>query len=92
MRPRHTHALTLIPMTPRRRNVTKLKPKGAPPILGWYVSQLKTIATLPPHLTTDLVAVRNAAIHQNHTPSNEYSWTALDLAKHVLELHDPLPA
>jgi hypothetical protein len=72
--------------------VTKIKENGPfPPTLGWYASKLKTSAKLPPRLSTDLVHLRNSAIHENRTPTLAQSWTALSLARQVLELHDPLP-
>jgi hypothetical protein len=71
--------------------VTKFKAKGRPPTLGWYVSRLKERAKLPSNIKRELVDVRNAAIHQNKTPGHEQSWTAVDLARQVLDLHDPLP-
>lgn len=69
----------------------KLKPRRGYPTLGWLVGKLKAKAKLPAGLSTDLVDRRNAAIHKNRTPTLEQSWTSLDLAKQVLELHDPLP-
>lgn len=71
--------------------VTKLKAKGGPPTLGWYARKLKTSAKLPSNVKRDLVDIRNAAIHQNEIPSHEQSWTAIGLARQVLDLHDPLP-
>jgi hypothetical protein len=61
------------------------------PTLGVYVKALQARASLPANTQVALVDVRNAAIHENHTPTNADSHTALEVASVVLNKLDPLP-
>ena len=74
------------------RRVTSVR-TPAKPTLGWYVGQpkIQAAAALPPTLTTDLVDVRNRAIHGNIHPSRAEGLRALELAKEILDTVDPLP-
>lgn len=61
--------------------------------LGWYTQQstIAAQANLPANITTDLVKVRNDAIHQNRIPTRDEAVLAVDLAKQVVDRLDPLP-
>jgi hypothetical protein len=62
------------------------------PTLGWYVNQsaIAAGAGVPANTQTDLVRVRNNAIHQNRVPSRDETILALDLARHIVNQVDPL--
>ena len=74
------------------RRVTRVR-TPAKPTLGWYVGQptIQNAALLQPTLTTELVDVRNSAIHRNLRPSRGEGLRALELAKDVLDNVEPLP-
>jgi hypothetical protein len=63
----------------------------AKPTLGVYVKALQARASLPATTKIALVDVRNAAIHENHTPASADSRAALGIASTVLNKLDPLP-
>ncbi len=63
----------------------------AKPTLGAYVNALQARVSLPANTKVALVDVRNAAIHENHTPTHTDSRTALGIASVVLSKLDPLP-
>ena len=46
---------------------------------------------MPGNIKSDLVELRNAAIHRNMTPAREVAKLALELAKGVVMCLDPLP-
>ena len=64
-----------------------------PPTLGTYVNNpvIARHANLPGNLQTDLVNVRNAAIHQNAIPTWEQVGAAIGLVASVLNRLAPLP-
>ncbi len=73
--------------------VTHVSPaSGRLPTLGWYVNRpaIARGAGVPANTTTDLVQVRNNAIHQNRVPSRDETVLALDLAKGIVNQVDPL--
>lgn len=65
---------------------------GPRPTLGWFVDQpaISTFASLPPSTKTDLVGVRNDAIHSNVVPSVTAAQLALELARSIVNRVDPL--
>jgi hypothetical protein len=73
------------------RTVTKVTTRK--PTLGWYTQQpaIAARAHLPANLRAGLVDVRNAAIHNNVTPTRDKARRALELATRVVRSVDPLP-
>lgn len=68
-------------------------PTRSKPTLGWYVREatISARAGLPSNTMADLVSVRNAAIHQNKTPTRPEAELALRLAKQIVRNIAPLP-
>lgn len=65
---------------------------GRRPTLGWFVDQPAIAAAggLPANTKSDLVGVRNDAIHHNVVPSRSAAHGAISLAKSILDTADPL--
>ena len=65
---------------------------GPRPTLGWFVDQssIATAAGLPANTKSDLVSVRNDAIHNNVVLNRSVAHGALPLAKSILDTADPL--
>jgi hypothetical protein len=63
----------------------------AKPTLGAYVIALQARASLPANTKVALVDVRNASIHENHTPTHADSRAALGIASTVLNKLDQMP-
>jgi hypothetical protein len=61
------------------------------PTLGWYVTHLQQPAQLPGTIETELVDVRNDAIHRNKRPSRAEARQALVIAQQLVNRLDPLP-
>lgn len=82
--------ITLADFNNRVTHVTT-PPRGA--TLGWYTNQpmIAAQANLPANITTDLVDIRNNAIHRNRMPTREEAITAIELAKQLVDQLDPLP-
>jgi hypothetical protein len=68
-----------------RANKVKLPLK---PTLGWFVQN--SGAPIPPTTKTDLVDIRNNAIHKNITPAHALASKALALAEMILNAIEPL--
>jgi hypothetical protein len=66
-----------------------LSPRGQMPTLGNLVRW--TSASIPPNTRSDLVLVRNAAIHQNVVPPASVALQALGVARAIVDLLEPLP-
>lgn len=85
---------TEITLADFNNKVTHIVPNGRSlPTLGWYVRQPAIIsgANLPNNIISNLVDIRNNAIHQNRTPTRDETVKSLSLAKEVVDILDPLP-
>lgn len=65
---------------------------GPRPTLGWFVTQpaIAQAALLPPTTKSELVEVRNDAIHKNVVPSAATARRAVALAREIVNRVDPL--
>lgn len=85
-------AATEIALADFNRTVVHAPLKGRP-TLGRYVEnqKIREAAQLPANAMTDLVEVRNRAIHENRTPGVDVAELALKLADQIVHRLNPLP-